>query len=224
MCRWRQRHCAARVRERIYCSVKLKMIVPVTSTGCPERRVGEKRQPRAACAAAVRSNGCPLTAVAETTRPSGLIVTCTVTGPDARTAFAFAGYGGCGLEIACPFNTPPDLLITFGGSGFGVGGGGGGGAAVGGALGGPGGPPPPVPVGPIGPVTPPVALSFREPITVGTLVRTDGILLATFETSFGATVGTFVLAINWVRTSTCCSVVVVGRSFGCSGSGSGSRV
>ena len=89
--------------------------------------VGLNLAPRAADSAAPRSNGCPLTALAETTRPLSSIRTCTLTEPLARTALAAGGYGGEGKLVALPFKTPPDTVL---GTGFGVFGGGGGGVSV----------------------------------------------------------------------------------------------
>src|SRR5688572_30912657 len=83
-------------------------MTPETFTGWPESFVGENLAPRAAEAAAARSNGWPLTADAETTFPFSSISTWTLTDPPALTALAAGGYGGFGRLIALPFNTPPE--------------------------------------------------------------------------------------------------------------------
>lgn len=80
--------------------------MPVAFTGRPSIRTGEKRDRRAAVSADCRSSGCPLTARADVTLPLSSIVTWTVTGPEARTARAGAGYTGVARFNARPFSEP----------------------------------------------------------------------------------------------------------------------
>ena len=84
-----------------------------------------------------------------------MIATTTV--PEARAAFAIGGYGGCGLLMALPFNTPCEIGAVGFGLGVGVGGGGSGSVSLMTGAGpvftptpvpGPGGP-----MGPAGPLT-----------------------------------------------------------------------
>src|SRR5436853_422686 len=115
-------------------TLKLKVIVPMTFTGTPLNWVGVNFQPRAAASAAGLSSGWPEMARAEMTLPASSTVTSTTTAPLTRAVFASGGYDGSTRRVAEPCSTPPDLRMTFGGSGFfsstGGGGGGGGGASV----------------------------------------------------------------------------------------------
>src|SRR6185295_15973008 len=94
--------------------VKLKVIVPMTLTGTPERVVGLNFHPVAAATAESLSNGWPEMALAATTLPSSSTVNSTTTAPDIRAALATGGYRGWTFLIAELWSTPPDLRINMG--------------------------------------------------------------------------------------------------------------
>lgn len=144
---------------------KLYVMIPVTFTGTLDKYVVVNFALFAASSAALRSSRCPLMAFAETTVPSSSIITCTLTGPAAPTAFAAGGYGGCGKLDARPLMTPSDC-----GGGFRSGALTGGGAVSTALLSGwRDGFDEPGPPGPTGPVSPGLAgrpsVSGRSPIS-----------------------------------------------------------